>query len=136
MRYHRLSFRRAVVLQSTLTWPFDEAWQPERVRLLVQARWRPDADVYETARTVEVVVDLAGVREDDVDIQLFEDVVVVEGDRALPGHEEGVYHAATIRRGPFRVEIRLPAAIALDAIDARYEGGLLRITLPKRDPSH
>jgi ATP-dependent protease La (LON) substrate-binding domain len=36
-----------------------EVWPSERLRLLVQGRWWPDADAYETARTVEIVVELA-----------------------------------------------------------------------------
>ena len=37
------------------------------LRHLVRARWRPDADVYETARTIEVTLDLAGVDEDELE---------------------------------------------------------------------
>ena len=55
----------------------------------MQPRWRPDADTYETATTVEVVVDLAGVEEDDFEVQLFEDMVVVEGRRHLPSCQAG-----------------------------------------------
>ena len=76
----------------------------------MQPRWRPDADTYETATTVEIMVDLAGVEEDDLEVQLFEDVLVVEGRRRLPSCQEGaVYHAVGIRQGPFRVELALPA---------------------------
>ncbi len=136
MQYRRVTVRRAVIVQSSPIWPFDDPWHRDRVRLLVEARWRPDADLYETARTVEVMVDLAGMNEPDVEIQLFDDVVVVEGDRTLAcGHDSAVYHAAGIRRGPFRLEIPLPVAVAADAVEARYDGGLLRITLPKRAAS-
>jgi HSP20 family molecular chaperone IbpA len=78
-------------------------------------------------------VELAGVDEDDFEVQLFEDVLVVEGHRRLPSCAEGaVYHAAGIRQGPFQVEVVLPAAVDPERIEARYERGLLRITLPKR----
>jgi HSP20 family molecular chaperone IbpA len=108
-------------------------WQSDRLRLLVQGRWRPDADIYETATTVEIVVDLAGVGEDDFEVQLFEDVLVVEGHRQLPSCQEGaVYHAAGIRQGPFQVALPLPALVELERVEARYDRGLLRITLPKR----
>ena len=99
MRYRRLSYRYAMVVGSGQTWPrFGELWQSGLVRLLVPAGWRPDADTFETAATVEVIVDLPGVDEDDVEVQLFEDALVVEGQRRLPGCEEAVvYHAANIR---------------------------------------
>jgi HSP20 family molecular chaperone IbpA len=79
-----------------------------------------------------MVVDLAGVEEDDFEVQLFEDVVLVEGRRQLPSCDEGAtYHAAGIRQGPFEVVLPLPAPVDPE-VHARYERGLLRITLSKR----
>jgi HSP20 family protein len=93
--------------------------------------WRPAADVSESADRVEVIVDLAGVDEDDVEIQLFEDALVIEGVRRLPGSRRGMYHAAEIRHGPFRLEVRLPARADADRVEASYERGLLTVSLPK-----
>jgi HSP20 family protein len=133
MRYRRLSYRYAMVMRPGQTWPFGDLWQSDRLRLLAEARWRPDADTYETATTVEIVVDLAGVEEDDYEVKLFEDALVVEGRRGLsPGEEAAKYHAASIRQGPFQVELPLPAPVDTERVEARYDRGLLRITLPKR----
>jgi HSP20 family protein len=133
MRYRRLSYRYAMVMGPGRTWPFGDLWQSDRLRLLAEARWRPDADTYETATTVEIVVDLAGVEEDDYEVKLFEDALVVEGRRRLsPGEEAARYHAASIRQGPFQVELPLPAPVDTERVEARYDRGLLRITLPKR----
>ncbi len=58
---------------------------------------------------------------------------VVEGRRLLPSCQEGaVYHAAGIRQGPFQLELPLPAPVDAERVEARYDRGLLRITLPKR----
>jgi HSP20 family protein len=133
MRYRRLSYRYAMVIGSRPSWPFADLWQNDRVRLLTHGRWRPEADTYETDSTIEVVVELAGVDEDDFEVQLFEDVLVIEGRRWLPRCEESaVYHAAGIRQGPFRLELPLAAPIDHERVDARYDRGLLYITLPKR----
>src|SRR3989442_10994018 len=132
MRYRRLSYRYAMVVRSGQTYPFSDIWPSDRRRLLVQPRWRPDADTYETASTVEIIVDLAGVDEDDFEVQLFEDALVVEGRRQLPSCQEGaVYHAAGVRQGPFRVELSFPAPVDPERVEARYDRGLLRITLAK-----
>jgi HSP20 family molecular chaperone IbpA len=132
MRYRRLSYRYAMIVRAGGPSPLGALWPWERVRLLVEARWRPDADTYETTTAVGVVVDLAGVGEDDFEVQLFEDALVIEGRRALPACEDGaVYHAASIRQGAFRLEVPLPASVDADRVEARYERGLLRITLPK-----
>jgi len=133
MRYRHLSYRYAMLVRSGQTWPFGDMWQSDRLRLLVQAHWRPDTDMYETATTVEIVADLAGVEEDDFEVQLFEDALIVEGRRELAPCEEGaIYHAAGIRQGPFRVELPLPALVDPERVEARYDRGLLRVTLPKR----
>jgi HSP20 family protein len=133
MRYRRLSYRYAMVLRSGQTWPFGDIWQGDRLRFLVETRWRPDADTYETASTIEITVDLAGVDEDNFEVKLFEDVLVVEGQRRLPACEESaVYLTAGIRQGPFQVELPLPAPVDAEHVEARYDRGLLRITLPKR----
>jgi HSP20 family protein len=130
MRYRRLTYRYVVVRSSPM-WPFGDIWPSDRPRLLVQSSWRPDADTFETASAVEVVVDLAGVEEDDFEVQFFEDALIVEGRRAVPAGEGAMYHAAGIRQGPFRVAVPLPAPVDFERVEARYDRGLLRITLPK-----
>ena len=66
MRYRRLHVRYAAVAPSGHAWPFDDLWPTDRVRILVQASWRPEADLYETPTTVEAIVALPGIEEDDV----------------------------------------------------------------------
>lgn len=133
MRYRRLAYRYAVVVQSVQAWPFGDIGLREPLRLLTAARWRPDVDVYETPTTVEIAVDLAGVDEEDFEIQIFDNFVVIDGHRRWPRSREGArYHAAGIRQGPFRVEVPLPAAIDADELGAIYDRGLLHLTLRKR----
>ena len=133
MRYRRSSYRYTMIVRAGPMGPFDDLWQGDRARPLVQAGWRPDADVYETTSTIEIVVDLAGVGEDDFEVQLFEDALVVDGRRQLPACEEGArYQVASIRQGPFRLELPVPTPVDSERVEARYERGLLWITLPKR----
>jgi HSP20 family molecular chaperone IbpA len=42
-----------------------------------------------------------------------------------------VYQAAGIRQGPFRAEVPLPVPVDAERVEARYDRGLLSITLPK-----
>jgi len=136
MRYRRLSVHYARRVSVGQTWPFGEMWQVDRLRVLVEPGWRPNVDVYETVSSVELVLDLAGVDEDDVELQLSESVLVVEGQRRLNVSDPGaMYHVAGIRQGPFRVEVTLPAPVDPERVEARYERGLLRISLPKREAS-
>jgi HSP20 family molecular chaperone IbpA len=111
MHYRHLSYRYAMVVQSGRTRPFGDIWESDRLLVLVQGRWRPDADTYETDTSVEIMVDLAGVEEDDFEMQLFEDALVVEGRRQLPSCENATYHAAGIRRGAVPSQLPLPTPV-------------------------
>ena len=132
MRYRRLSYRYTSVTHHAITWPV-ALWRREVLGGTFGAQqWRPDADVRESASAIEIVVDVAGIEEDAIEVQLFDDALVVEGERRLAACEEGVvFHAAGVRQGPFRLELPLPAPVDPGGVDARYERGLLRIALRK-----
>jgi HSP20 family protein len=97
-----------------------------------QTFWRPPADVCESESTIVVIVDLAGINQDDLDVVLFEDALIVDGRRRLPADPGVVYHLAEIRQGPFHLELELPGSIDQERVDARYDQGLLRITFLKK----
>jgi HSP20 family protein len=104
--------------------------------LVAPTSWRPNADVCETARTIVLTIELAGVREDDIDIELYPDAVIVRGERpALGGGPDATFHSLQIRRGSFRLEVPLPTLVDLDGPEATLEAGLLRITLAKAGSS-
>jgi HSP20 family protein len=125
------------VFAERLPRPLGEAWRhPVPATVIPLPHWRPRADVTETARSIVITVELAGVDPDDVEAVLYEDALVVSGRRHLPGPgARGVYHAAEIKQGRFRLEVGLPVPVASELSDARYERGLLRLTLTKADPA-
>ena len=95
--------------------------------------WRPLADIHESADMMTVKIELAGMKEEDIEVTLYEDALVVSGVRQ-DDHEHGenlYYHEAQIRYGPFRVEVYIPSPIDREAVTARYENGFLWVVLPK-----
>ncbi len=132
MRYRKLSYRYAVVLAPS---------QPRQLGIgdlfgragvrLAPTSWRPPVDVYETPSRVMVTSELAGIDPDSLDVLLFDDAIVVEGQRRIVPSEEGVYQTAEIPQGRFRLEVPLPSRIDADKVDASYERGLLQITMDK-----
>jgi len=132
MRYRRLSHRYAVTTRTATLW-FSSRRSEVRGLGFGRTHWRPDADVCETAEAIVVVVELAGMDEDAIEVQLFDDALVVEGERHLPACGAGaVYHAAAVLQGPFRLELPLPTPVDPSGVDARYERGLLRIQIRKQ----
>jgi HSP20 family protein len=133
MRYRRMHYRYAMVLATEQPRPLGAPGFTERPTVtLARTCWRPPADVYESPRAITVTVELAGIDTAELDVVLFEDALVVEGQRRLPPPEPGgVYHAAEIRQGRFRLDVSLPAPIDPERAEARYERGLLQMTLAK-----
>lgn len=133
MRYRRLRYRYTLIAPAGQGLPFGEVRlaDPPRVRF-AQTFWRPAADVCEADRTIEVTVDLAGIDQDELDVVLYENALIVAGQRRPRATDSNVvYHLAEIRQGPFRLELALPRSVDPDQADARYEDGLLQITFRK-----
>ena len=133
MRYRRVSYRYTLLFAPGGLQPLGGAASGGLGVQLAQPVWRPSADVYETEYTIEVVVELPGVEPEQVEVLLFEDALVVEGDRRVqPADAPGFYHAAEVRQGHYRAEVPVECLVDGENVDARYDRGLLRITLHKR----
>ncbi len=92
-----------------------------------------DGSQQQMERMMTVKIELAGMKEEEIEVTLYEDALVVSGERN-DDHEHGAnlyYHEAQIRYGPFRVEVYIPAAINREAVTTRYEDGFLWVDLPK-----
>lgn len=104
--------------------------------------WQPRVDVHETADSIVVKVEIAGVKPDEINVTLeAEDrILKISGDRAEED-EERLHrircYQLEVYFGPFERQIVLPgdARIDRDAITATYRDGFLIVTLPKRVPS-
>lgn len=116
----------------------DALHQSQASILQPSTTWRPPADILESPKLIRVKVELAGMEEEDIEVTLYEDALVISGER----HDnqepnEGLnYHEAQIRYGPFRVEVFLLTPIMRDTVAARYKNGMLLVDLPKLPASH
>jgi HSP20 family protein len=133
MRYRRLHHRYSVFMTAGGPRMLSSEWRfGPAESVIAQTRWQPPTDVYETASSLCITIELAGVEPDDLDVMLYEDALAIEGQRRIACEERGVYHAAQIRQGQFRVDVPLPRPVEPEQIEARYENGLLRITVSKQ----
>jgi len=103
------------------------------------AAWRPFADIRESAEMMTVKIELAGMNEEDIDVTLYEDALIVSGERRddTNQNDQLSYREAQVRYGPFRVEVLLFFPVDQGGIEARYENGFLWVDLPKlleKDP--
>jgi HSP20 family protein len=100
----------------------------------VTSIWRPPTDVYETEDQIVVVMEIAGVSEDDISVTLFSDLLVVEGTRGQPlvsNQNMSACHQLGIKYGEFRSEVSLPVSVDHDRVTAEYIQGILKVVLKK-----
>ena len=96
--------------------------------------FRPAVDVWETSTGWQVVMDVPGVRREQLHVRLDGHRLIVSGQRA--GRPEGTSAAVQEREtGSFQREFLLPFAVRGDAIQADLDAGVLRIELPRSGPS-
>jgi len=91
----------------------------------------PAADIFETDEALTLLLEMPGVSKDNVDIQIENDVLRVEGkiDYSAYKEIEPVYTEYNI--GHFARAFELSNKIDRDAITAGVEDGVLTLTLPK-----
>jgi len=106
--------------------------KPPQVRFSPSA-WEPAIDVYETDEQVVVTVELAGVRQSDMEIMVADGIFTIRGERkkTLRASGKRAYHRMEITSGPFERSITLPAAVDTRNSKATYEDGLVEVILPK-----
>jgi len=94
----------------------------------------PSLDISETDKSVEVRLDLPGVKPKEIDIRLNGNLLTIRGERREEREEKGkTYHRVERRAGAFSRSITLPCAIQEDEGAAEYHDGVLTITLPKTE---
>jgi HSP20 family protein len=106
--------------------------RPER-RHMVSGECMPLQDVFETDRTIEIVLDLPGVTLDGCRIMIKSGVVLVVGEKERPeaAHGPASFHLVERDFGRFARAIRVHAAVDAAKAHARLKDGELRIILPK-----
>lgn len=98
--------------------------------------WRPAVDVYEADGTLTIVAELAGVREEQINVALDENILRIRGERTpLCEDPERSVHEIGILYGPFAADIYLPFAVDHDGVEALYENGILQVRLRRVAPT-
>lgn len=77
-----------------------------------------------------VTAELAGVKLEELDLEIQGRTLVLSGSREAGGAEADVYQQLEIERGPFRRVVELGTDVHAEQATARYEDGLLRVELP------
>jgi HSP20 family protein len=93
--------------------------------------WLPQVEVSAKDDSLVVRADLPGVKREDVQVELDQDRLILRGSRRQEETEggDGFYHSER-SYGSFSRVIPLPRGVSADTCNARYEDGVLEITIP------
>jgi HSP20 family protein len=110
-------------------WPF----QSQESGTLTST-WLPACDVFEDKDAVKIVAEVPGVRPEDVKLSLENNLLTVRGEKKQQAEEttERV-HRYERSYGSFERTFSLPTTVDADKIAAKYDQGILTITIPKAE---
>lgn len=114
---------------------FDRVWRQfdrDPFSALTDASNWPSLDMAEDEKSVMLRADVPGLGPEDVTVEVSGNVLTIRGSRKDEWSEEkhGV-HRRERTFGSFSRTVTLPTYVDADRIEAKYEKGILRITIPK-----
>ena len=96
------------------------------------SRWNPAVNVYQDKDRFTVVVELPGLKKEEIEISLHDDTLTIAGERKR--EESSAQEFLTERLyGKFQRSLTLPTAVDAEKVKANYKDGLLQVVLPKAE---
>ena len=95
------------------------------------AGWTPPVDLYETTDRYVLIAELPGLTRDDIEIQVQDGTVTLQGRRRSPPVPCERYHRVERGHGAFRRRFSVPVPIDTQGVSADLKEGVLTVTLPK-----
>lgn len=96
----------------------------------------PEADVVETETEIRVMLEMPGMKAEDLDIGLENNVLTISGEKRQEhsgDEEKNTWHIAERRYGQFSRSFVLPRDVDAERIQARFDAGVLNVTVPKSE---
>ena len=93
--------------------------------------WSPQIETFRRGNKVVVRADLPGVKKEDINVKVENDVLVISGERSAESETErdGWYHTER-NYGSFYRAMPLPEGVSSDQCEANFKDGVLEVTLP------
>jgi HSP20 family protein len=126
-------FQDAQTLREAMTQLFDESFVNPTTTRRGQA-FVPALDLSETADAYTVELAVPGLKPENIDITIENNVLTVKGEvKQVSDEQKRSYHRIERRYGAFTRTIGLPTSVRADAITADLKDGVLRLEIPKAE---
>lgn len=127
--------REMISLRDEMNRLFERAFDDMPTRQWPPATsWGLAVDVVENDEGFAITASVPGVDPDDLEITIADNVLTIKGEfKADETIEEEKYHMRERRYGSFGRSISLPVPVDADGIEASYQNGVLKLTVPKAE---
>jgi HSP20 family protein len=128
-------FRDVLALQNRMNSLFQEYNRNNQGEgdVLSTASFAPPVDIYEDEHKIVLKLEVPGMKESDLDIQLENNVLTVKGERKFEKEEkEENFHRIERRYGSFYRSFTIPNTVNAESVKASYDAGVLKLELEKR----
>jgi len=108
--------------------------EPEQGMENLESEGQLTIDVYQTDDDIVIKSTIAGVKPEDLDVNINNDMVTIRGERKQEEEISGEnYYYQECYWGPFSRSVILPVEIIADKAEATMKNGILTLRLPKAD---
>lgn len=127
------AFDRLAALRDEMNHLFDLPQVGNADRGQLFSGWTPPLDLYQTNDNIVAVVEVPGMRKEEIEISLHNGMLTIGGDRQSHSSEGENVERTERFSGKFRRSISLPARVDSGKVTATYKDGILVVTLPKAE---
>lgn len=127
-------FRDVAALQDRINRIFSESFDSTREQEDDGSLydWRPPVDIYEVAEGFVLKVELAGVKKEDISVEVTDNVLNIKGERLLDsGVKDEQYYRKERSFGKFQRSFTLKESIKPEQVKASFKNGVLKIVVPR-----
>lgn len=101
---------------------------------LARRTWAPNVDVFENKDSLVLEAELPGLSPDDVSVTIDNNILTFHGERKFEKDKsEENFHRIERSYGSFTRSFTLPPTVSSENVDARFENGMLRVRLAKKE---
>jgi HSP20 family protein len=95
----------------------------------------PNIDVTQNDQLVRITAELPGVKPEDVDVSVDDDILTIRAEKKSQSDEgKDAHHISERSYGTFQRSLRLPKMVDPEQVRAHFVHGVLTVTLPRTTP--
>lgn len=128
VRYNQLEPQMPATFSGLLDKFFQDSFGPSI------KQFSPSVDIAEDEKSYEIQVAVPGVKKSDFKIDLVDGKLTISGERKMEEKKEGKnFHSIETQYGSFTRSFFIPEDVMEDQVEASYEDGVLKLSLPKKE---